>query len=206
MTMKREVVDWDDRPWNTKSKGTLTDAAVPDLISFVGLAPPPSSCSVYWLIANHSCHFLRGLPSDCGSSLAWKCLEGFVESLKPLAGCSGVMKAQSRASRFGIYAQEPPAGSGRKCPLPTSSALFCFSRFWGFSWEPSRSKSHAHRTPAQALLVRNLTKTVSLPVKCLVNCFVVRNEDVYIHNFTCKAASKSLDEISKWWILCYLLF
>lgn len=143
----------------------LTESVGPDQISFVGLASPPSSRSVYWLIANRSCHFLKGWPSDCGSSLAWKCLEGFVPPLKPPADSGGyespVSSPRVEQLRMVVYAEELAAGSGwisaRNAPCFVLCPILLLSLPSGFSWEPSLSRSCAHRAPAQALLVRNLT-------------------------------------------------
>lgn len=158
MTMKREVVDWYAMPWNTKIKVTLTDTVVPDQIS---LAPP------LWLIANHNCHVLRGLPlrlwefpclempgrfCTTSEAIGWLFCSYKSPVSLTLGGASfgwPFMIENSLQSPGGFRLEMHPAFF--LCPI-----LF-LSLPTDFSWEPSLSKSCAHTTPPQVLLVRNLT-------------------------------------------------
>lgn len=120
-----------------------------------------------WLIANHNCHVLRGLPLRlwefpclempgrfCTTSEAIGWL--FCSYKSPVSLTVGgasfgwpFMIENSLQSPGGFQLEMHPAFF--LCPI-----LF-LSLPTDFSWEPSLSKSCAHTTPPQVLLVRNLT-------------------------------------------------
>lgn len=116
--------------------------------------PPPRPHWEYWLIADHSCMFLPGeLCLDCGS-FAWKCLEGFVSSLKPSSDENVVARAQFPYLKVekgwrAIYAQQLPVGSSWKHPLASSSVLSCFSL--ELSPKSLCTINHAHSNPSPRL-------------------------------------------------------